>query len=48
MDIYLVKPGDTIYSIAQKYNVSHERLAYDNNILPNYNIVNGQIIIVPH
>lgn len=48
MDIYVVEPGDTVYSIAQKYNVPYDRLAYDNNILPNYNIVNGQIMIIPH
>ncbi len=47
MDIYIVKPGDTIFSIAQKYNVPYERLSYDNNILPDYNIVSGQIIVIP-
>ena len=30
MEIYVVKPQDTIYRIAQRYGVSPARLAYDN------------------
>jgi spore germination protein len=48
MDIYIVQPGDTIFSIAEKFNVPYQRLIYDNNISPAYNIVNGQIIIITY
>ncbi len=48
MDIYIVQPGDTIFTIADKFNVPYQRLIYDNNISATYNIVNGQIIIITH
>lgn len=46
MELYIVKPGDTIYSISQKYGIPYQRLAYDNYIQPDYNLVNGQIMII--
>ncbi len=46
MEIYIVKPGDTVLSISQIYNIPYQRLAYDNYTLPSYNIVNGQIMII--
>ena len=45
MQIYIVKPGDTVRSIAQSYGVSESRLAYDNEIF-NGNLVVGQAIII--
>ncbi len=32
MQIYLVQPGDTIYSIANAHSVSPERLSLENDI----------------
>ncbi len=48
MDIYIVQPGDTIFSIADKYKVPYQRLIYDNSLSPTYNIVPGQIILIAH
>ncbi len=45
MQIYIVKPGDTVISIAHSYGVSESRLAYDNEIF-NGNLVVGQAIII--
>uniref|UniRef100_A0A7V4JNZ3 Peptidoglycan endopeptidase n=1 Tax=Thermodesulfobacterium geofontis TaxID=1295609 RepID=A0A7V4JNZ3_9BACT len=43
---YLVKKGDTLYSIAKKYNVSVEELKKINNLQDN-NISIGQILRIP-
>jgi spore germination protein len=48
MVIYEVQPGDTIYSIANKFNFPYDKLVYDNNISPDYGIVNGQILILAY
>lgn len=45
MEIYVVKPGDTLTGIANRYGVSAERLAYDNEIDGN-NLVVGQALLV--
>lgn len=45
MEIYLVKPGDTLNSIANQYGVSVERLAYDNEIEGNTLVV-GQALLI--
>ena len=45
MEIYVVKPGDTLNSIANQYGVSVERLAYDNEIEGNTLVV-GQALFV--
>lgn len=45
MDIYVVKQGDTLESIAAQYGVSVSRLAYDNNIAGN-RLVIGQALLV--
>lgn len=45
-DYYIVKSGDTLYSIAKKYNVSVNDLKSFNNL--NSNIINiGQKLIIP-
>ncbi|SFS04044.1 LysM peptidoglycan-binding domain-containing protein [Anaeromicropila populeti] len=46
MDIYVVQPGDTINSIADKYGVSIERLISDNGLINPYTLVVGQTIVI--
>lgn len=46
MIIYIVQPGDTIYSIAESYNVSAERLILDNGLTNPSNLVEGQSIVI--
>lgn len=46
MTIYVVQPGDTIYSIAETYKVSPETLIRDNGILNYNNLVVGQTIVI--
>ncbi|MDF2513971.1 MAG: Peptidoglycan-binding lysin domain protein [Herbinix sp.] len=46
MDIYVVQPGDTIFTVADKFNVPYERLVRDNNISSEYLINVGQILII--
>lgn len=46
MEIYVVKPGDTIYSVAQKFGVSPIRLAYDNQITAQEYLVSGQALLI--
>lgn len=43
---YLVKPGDTLYSIAFRYDSDFRTLAAINRIPPPYKLVAGQAIIV--
>lgn len=44
---YTVKAGDTLYSIARKYNISVSSLAKANNI-SNYNLIKiGQVLAIP-
>jgi spore germination protein len=47
MDIYLVQPGDNIYSIADKYGVQAERLVQDNGLVNPAHLVYGQAIVIP-
>lgn len=46
LEIYVVRPGDTVYSIAQKYSVSAERLVSDNALDPNRRLVVGQALLI--
>lgn len=46
MEIYVVKPGDNIYSIAQRFGVSPIRLAYDNQITSQDFLVTGQALLI--
>lgn len=44
---YTVKAGDTLYSIAKKYNITVAKLASANKIT-NYNLIRiGQVLVVP-
>lgn len=45
MEIYVVKSGDTLQSIAGQFGVSAARLAYDNEIIGNQ-LVAGQALLV--
>lgn len=48
MEIYVVQPGDTVQSIADRFNLPYNKIVRDNNIRPEYGIVNGQIIILAY
>ncbi len=48
MYIYTVKPGDTLYSIAQKFGASPSLLAQDNGITDLENLAVGQDILIPN
>lgn len=39
-----VSPGETLYSIAWRYNIDYRRLASHNNIQPPYTIYPGQVL----
>lgn len=46
MDIYIVKPGDTVFEIARRYGISESRLIYDNQLGPDGNLVVGQALLI--
>ncbi len=46
MDIYVVQPGDTIYSIADKYGVPANQIIQDNELANPYDLVVGQTIVI--
>lgn len=46
MDIYVVQDGDTINSIADKFNISVERLIIDNGLINPYLLVIGQALVI--
>src|SRR5574344_712021 len=46
-DIYIVKSGDTLYSIAQQYNTNFRDLLRINGLEENDYIYKGQEIMVP-
>ena len=46
MDIYIVKPGDTVYSIARDFSLSPERIMINNGIKEGDNLVVGQSILI--
>lgn len=48
MNIYVVQQGDTLFSIADKYGVSVERLAIDNGLILSVQLVPGQTIVVAY
>lgn len=43
MPIHVVKSGETIYSIAQLYDVSADRIVYDNELAAQQNLVPGKL-----
>ncbi len=46
MDIYIVKQGDTVYSIARQFSVSPERLMINNGIKEGDTLVVGQSLLI--
>jgi spore germination protein len=48
--IYIVKQGDSVFSIAYKFGVSPERIIVDNGLQPPYNLCNNQalLILIPY
>ena len=47
MFIHIVKPGDTVYNIAARYNISPSRLIIENDISnPDHLVVNDALIIL--
>ena len=46
MDIYVVKPGDTLYSIALSYNVPMSQIALDNGLEQPETLVTGQALVI--
>ena len=48
MDIYVVEPGDTITSIANKFDVPVYQLIQDNGLENTINLANGQAIVITY
>ncbi len=48
MDIYIVKQGDTISTIAEKYGISIQRLITDNSLSSGGQLVVGQALLILH
>ena len=46
MNIYIVQQGDTIFSIADKYGVTVDKLIQDNGLVYPYDLVIGQAIVI--
>lgn len=46
MEIYVVRPGDSVYSIAQQYLVSPSVIIYDNQLIPPYTLAIGQALLI--
>lgn len=48
MDIHVVRPGDTMYHLAQQYGVPMERLLQDNQLPDPSQLVVGQTIVIQY
>ncbi len=48
MEIYVVQFGDTVYSIAQKFNITVDKLIIDNGIEESYALVVGQTLVISY
>ena len=48
MTIHTVQQGDTIYSVAEKYNIPYTRLEQDNNLPPNSTLPIGQALMITY
>lgn len=48
MKIHTVQPDETIYTIAEAYDIPVERLLKDNSIPPNYNLNIGQSLLITY
>ena len=48
MDIHVVKPGDTLYNVAQQYGVSMSQLLTDNQLPDPSRLVVGQTLVIQY
>jgi spore germination protein len=48
MEIHVVQPGETLYSIAQRYSIPLARLIRDNGLEPDARLVIGQVLIITY
>lgn len=48
MEIYVTQRGDTIQSIAEKYNISVAKLMQDNGLIDSNDLIIGQTIVIAH
>ncbi|MDD3174525.1 MAG: LysM peptidoglycan-binding domain-containing protein, partial [Herbinix sp.] len=48
MNIHVVREGDTIFSIAEQYEVSATKLVLDNGIEMSTNLVPGQTLVIAY
>ena len=48
MDIYIVRQGDTVGAIAEKYGISAQRLITDNSLSSDGRLVVGQALLILH
>lgn len=46
LEIYIVRPGDTVYSIAQKFGVSAQRIVSDNMLADDRGLAVGQALLI--
>lgn len=46
MEIYVVQPGDNIYSIAEQYGITVDKLVMDNGLIHPFNLVLGQALVI--
>ena len=46
LEIHVVKPGDSLYSIAQEYGIPMSRIIEDNEINPAAYLVIGQTLVI--
>lgn len=46
MEIYIVKQGDTVYSIAQNYGISVDKLIIDNGLAITEDLIIGQALVI--
>jgi spore germination protein len=48
MEIYVVQQGDSINTIAERFSISADKLAYDNGLAYPYNLVIGQALVIAY
>jgi spore germination protein len=48
MELYVVQQGDSIDTIAERFGITVDKLAYDNGLVYPYNLVIGQTIVIAY
>ena len=46
MQIYIVRPDDSISEIASAFHISVDRIIYDNQLIPPYTLATGQALLI--